>query len=140
MAVWQEAKRTANLPAQARKDADPSFELRIFIENDGPKLEVRGIQSQSHILLWFKNQKFTLVHSLMNICYVSNINWESQPEGVIIIVDVPNGKWIAEWINTINATIIKKELIDNNNRQLILNAPIVNESVAVRLYYIRLPN
>ena len=107
-----------------------SFELRNFIENDGPKLEVRGIQSQSHILLWFKNQKFTLLHSLMNI------NWEPQPEGVITIVDVPNGKWIAEWINTINATIIKKELIENNNHQLILNTPIVNESVAVRLYKI----
>ncbi|MBI5008998.1 MAG: hypothetical protein HZB98_04990 [Bacteroidia bacterium] len=46
---------------------------------------------------------------------------------------VPDGSWSAEWINTIDAIILRKELVESTGGKLILNTPSINESVAVKL-------
>jgi len=104
-----------------------SFELKKFILRNGPDLDVRGLQSEDYILLWLKNQKYTVLHELVDI------GIETQPGGVLEVNNVPNGTWIAEWVNTISATRIKTELVKSVNHKLILNTPSVEKSMAIRL-------
>jgi hypothetical protein len=104
-----------------------SFELKNFILNNGPDLEVRGLQSDDYILLWLKNQKFTVLHELVEM------GLELQPEGVLELQNVPDGTWMAEWVNTVDANGIKTELVKSENQKLTLKTPPVEKSVAVRL-------
>lgn len=104
-----------------------AFELNNYLLKYGPDLEVRGIQTNDFILLWLKNQKFTVLHELMNM------DIKTQPEGRLELNNIPEGNWIAEWINTIDATLIKKELIRSEGQRLILLTPSIKESVAIRL-------
>ncbi|OJV38436.1 MAG: hypothetical protein BGO33_06455 [Bacteroidia bacterium 43-41] len=103
-----------------------SFELKNYIPKNND-LEIRGLQTDDYILLWFKNQKFTLLHSLVGIAV------QPQAEGVLHLKGVADGYWIAEWLNTVDATKIKKEIIESRNHQIVLETPIIKESVAVRL-------
>jgi len=104
-----------------------SFELKNYIPTKNDDLEIRGLQTEDHVLLWLKNQKFTLLHSLIGV------NIQPQPEGLLHLKDVANGNWIVEWLNTVDATEIKTEIIESRNNQIVQATPIVKESVAVRL-------
>jgi len=104
-----------------------SFELINYLPKSGPDLEVRGLQSDDFILLWLKNQKFTVLHEMVGI------GLQTQPEGVLELQKVPNGTWMAEWVNTINASTIRTELVESDNHTLVLQTPPVKESIAVRL-------
>jgi hypothetical protein len=104
-----------------------SFELKNYILKNGPDLEVRGLRTDDYILLWLKNQKFTVLHELVKIPS------QEQPEGILEIEHVPDGIWLAEWINTIDASEIKRELVESKNEKLILNTPVIDKSIAVRL-------
>jgi hypothetical protein len=103
-----------------------SFELKNYVPKNND-LEIRGLQTEDHVLLWFKNQKFTLLHSLVGV------NIQPQPEGLLHLKGVADGNWIVEWLNTVDATKIKTEIIESRNHQIVLETPIVKESVAVRL-------
>ena len=104
-----------------------AFELKNFRFNEGPDLEVRGLQADDFILLWIKNQKYTLLHEL------AGIELTTQPEGILELKSVPDGSWSAEWINTIDAATLRKELVESKGGKLILSTPSINESVAVKL-------
>ena len=104
-----------------------SFELVDFLPKNGPDLDVRGLWTDDYILLWLKNQKFTVLHELVKIPS------EEQPEGILELDNVPDGTWLAEWVNTIDATEIKRELVESRNKKLIVNTPVVDKSIAVRL-------
>ncbi len=108
-----------------------AFELKNFLLKDGPDLEVRGLKSEGYILLWLKNQKYTLLHEL------AGIQFTGQPEGILELNDIPDGSWSAEWINTIDATTLRTELVESKDGKMILNTPAVNESVAVKLIRLR---
>jgi len=108
-----------------------AFELRNYKLKTGPNLEVRGLQSDDYILLWFKNQKYTLLHEL------ASIGFTQQPEGVLELKNVTNGSWIADWVDTIDASVVKTELVVSKGNKLILNTPAVEESIAVRLQRIK---
>ncbi|HAM11395.1 MAG: hypothetical protein A2X04_12245 [Bacteroidetes bacterium GWF2_41_9] len=107
-----------------------AFELRNYKLKEGPDLEVRGLQSDDYILLWIKNQKYTLLHEL------AGIGFSQQPEGVLELKNVADGSWMAEWVNTIDARVLKTELVQSKGGRMILNTPAVNESIAVRLLQI----
>ncbi len=104
-----------------------AFELKNYLLKDGPSLEVRGLQTGDYILLWIKNQKYTLLHELAGIAFVK------QPEGILELSSIPDGTWGAEWVNTIDASLIRTELVESENGKLILNTPPVDESIAVKL-------
>lgn len=108
-----------------------AFELSNFVLKDGPALEVRGLQADDYILLWIKNEKYTLLHELAGIGFIK------QPEGILELKDVSDGSWMAEWVNTITSSIIKTEMIESKGKKMILNTPSVEESIAVRLQKIR---
>jgi|WetSurMetagenome_2_1015567.scaffolds.fasta_scaffold03850_6 hypothetical protein len=108
-----------------------SFELKNFILKNGPDLEVRGLQSVDYILLWIKNQKYTLLHEM------SGIGFTSQPEGILELQNVPEGFWLAEWVNTIDGVTVRKELVKSENQKLVLKTPVIKESVAIRLQKIK---
>ncbi len=105
-----------------------SFELKNFLLKNGPDLDVKGIQTDDFILLWLKNQKFTVLHELVKIPL------HEQPEGILELEQVPNGIWLAEWVNTIDATELKRELVETRNDKLILHTPVVTKSIAIRLH------
>ena len=108
-----------------------AFELKNYLLKDGPALEVRGLQAEDYILLWIKNQKYTLLHEL------AAIGFNRQPEGVLELNSIPDGSWLAEWVNTIDASVLRTELVVSRGGKLILNTPAVNESIAVRLKKIK---
>lgn len=103
-----------------------SFELKNYIPKNSD-LEIRGLQTEDFILLWLKNQKFTLLHNLVGV------DIRPQSEGLLHLKDVTDGRWFAEWWNTVDATKIKTDIVVIENNQTVLNTPAVKESVAVRL-------
>ena len=108
-----------------------AFELKNYLLKDGPVLEVRGLQAEDYILLWIKNQKYTLLHEL------AAIGFNQQPEGVLELKNIPDGSWMSEWVNTIDASVLRTELVESRGGKMILNTPAVNESIAVRLKKIK---
>lgn len=108
-----------------------SFELKNYIFKNGPDLEVRGLQSDDYILLWLKNQKFTLLHEM------TKINLKPQPEGILELQNVPDGSWMVEWVNTVDASNVKTELVESKSHKLVLKTPVIEKSVAVRLQKIK---
>jgi hypothetical protein len=104
-----------------------AFELGNYLPKEGPALEVRGLQSDDYIVLWIKNQKYTLLHEL------AGINFQQQPEGILELKNVTDGTWLAEWVNTISAATLKTELVECRSEKLVLNTPATDESVAVKL-------
>lgn len=108
-----------------------AFELRYYKLKEGPNLEVRGLQADDYILLWIKNQKYTLLHEL------ATIGFTHQPEGVLELKNIADGSWMAEWVNTIDASTLKIELVESKGNKLVLNTPEVNESIAVKLERIK---
>jgi hypothetical protein len=104
-----------------------AFEVRNFLLKNGPDIEVRGLQANDYVLLWLKNPKYTVLHELMKI------GTKLQPEGLLELRNVPDGSWMAEWINTIDATSVKTELVKSSKQKLVLKTPAIEKSVAVRL-------
>lgn len=104
-----------------------AYELKNYLLKNGPDLEVRGLQTDDYILLWLKNPKYTILHELMKI------GTTLQPEGQLVLNNVPDGYWMAEWVNTIDATVVKTELVKSAKQKLMLNTPPTDKSVAVRL-------
>ncbi|HLF35555.1 MAG TPA: hypothetical protein VI583_15030, partial [Cyclobacteriaceae bacterium] len=104
-----------------------SFELKNYIPRNGPDIEVRGIQCDDYMILWLKNQKYTVLHEL------AGIGSMTQPEGILTLQNVSDGTWLAEWLNTIDATPVKSELVECTKGNLVLHTPIVDQSIAVRL-------
>lgn len=107
-----------------------AFELKNYLFKNGPDLEIRGLQTEDYILLWLKNPKFTVLHELTNIETIP------QPEGILELRNVQDGTWMAEWINTIDATYIKTELVKSSKQKIVLETPGIDQSVAVRLHKI----
>jgi hypothetical protein len=104
-----------------------SFELRNFLLKNGPDLNVQGIRTHDFMLLWLKNQKYTVLHEMVEIpC-------QKQPEGILELDQVPGGTWLAEWVNTVTAEIFREELVEARDGKLILYTPVVAESIAIRL-------
>lgn len=104
-----------------------AFELKKFLLRNGPDIEARGLQTDDFILLWLKNPKYTVLHEMVGI------EFKEQPEGSLVLSNVPDGSWKAEWVNTINAESIRSEIVLSSKGKLLLKTPSIRESVAVRL-------
>jgi hypothetical protein len=106
------------------------YEAQDYILRNGPDLEVRGIQSDDYILLWLKNQQFTILHEMMEKVVLP------QAPGKLELQQVPDGWWKAEWVNTLNAEHIQTNIVESKNGKLELVTPEIGESVAIRLHRI----
>lgn len=104
-----------------------AFGLKNYLLKNGPDLEVRGLQTDDYILLWIKSPKYTVLHELMNLAI------PEQPEGLLTLNNVPDGSWIAEWVNTIDSKNIKTELVKSGKGKLVLKTPAIDKSIAIRL-------
>lgn len=104
-----------------------AFGLNNYLLKNGPDLEVRGLQADDYMIVWFKNPKFTILHELMGIKY------QTQPEGVLQLKNVADGQWKALWVNTVTSETVKSELIKCTGGKLVLNTPSIDRSYAVRL-------
>lgn len=49
--------------------------------------------------------KYTLLHELAGIPFAQ------QPEGILELGNIAEGIWTAEWLNTIDASLIRTELV-----------------------------
>ena len=47
--------------------------------------------------------------------------------------DLADGRWIAEWWDTVDAKKIKTDIVESKNNQIVLEPPVVNASIAVKL-------
>ena len=57
-----------------------------------------------------------------------------QPEGILTLQNMPDGTWMAEWVNTVDATNIKKELVTSRKGNMELKSPATEKSIAVYLF------
>jgi hypothetical protein len=105
-----------------------AYGLKNYLLKNGPDIEVRGIQTDDYLLLWLKNPKYTVLHELMKN------DFKQQPAGTLELKNVPDGSWVAEWVNTITAKPVRTELIKSTKNKIVLNTPEIGESVAVRLH------
>jgi hypothetical protein len=108
-----------------------AFELQGFIPRSGPDVEVRGLQTDDYVLLWLKNQKFTYLHETVGV------EVKPQAAGVLGLSNVPDGTWVAEWMDTVAGKFFKTEVVKSAGGKLALKTPEIKESVAVRLKRIR---
>jgi hypothetical protein len=104
-----------------------SFELKNYLLKNGPDLDVQGIQTDDYILLWLKNQKYTVLHELVKIPL------SIQSEGILELSGIQDGTWLAEWVNTIDASNLKTEIVESKDGKLLLQTPEVEKSIAIRL-------
>jgi len=103
------------------------YELQGFIRREGPDLEIRGQQTDDIILLWLKSPKLTWLYARMGI------EPQEQPAGKLVLTNIPEGVWIAEWLDTIENRWIKHSVEESKNGVLSIETPPVRRSIAVKL-------
>lgn len=106
-------------------------ELRGFVLRPGPDLDVYGQQTDDIILLWLKNQKFTWLHARMGI------ESREQSSGQLHLANIPNGVWIAEWLDTVDNRWLERSIEEARNGRMRIKTPPVQRSMVVRLFRVR---
>jgi len=104
------------------------YELGSFVQREGPDLQVRGMQTEDIILVWLKAPKLTWLYARLGI------EPEAQPSGELVLTNVPDGVWIAEWLDTIENQWIRRSAEQSASGRLTLETPPIEKSVAVRLF------
>jgi hypothetical protein len=104
-----------------------AFELTNYVRRNGPNLEVRGWQTEDYLLLWLKHPEFNWMYRRMGL------RTEEQPAGRLTLRDVPDGKWDAQWTDTVEARPVGQETVTSSNGILVLRTPPTAQSVVVRL-------
>jgi hypothetical protein len=56
-----------------------------------------------------------------------------QPAGRLILRDVPDGIWSAQWMDTVEARPVGQETVTSKDGVLVLKTPPTAKSVVVRL-------
>jgi len=62
---------------------------------------------------------------------------EEQPAGRLTLRDVPDGKWVAQWTDTVEARPMGQEIVTSKDGILVLRTPPTAKSVVVRLQVAR---
>ncbi|MFC1717795.1 hypothetical protein ACFL6S_29315, partial [Candidatus Poribacteria bacterium] len=106
------------------------YELRNFALREGPDLEVRGQQTGDIILLWIKNPKLTWLYSRMGS------EAQEQPAGKLVLTNIPDGIWIAEWLNTMENRWIKHSVEGSREGIISIETPPIHRSIAMKLFMI----
>jgi hypothetical protein len=108
-----------------------AFELTNYVRRNGPNLEVRGWQTDDYLLLWLKHPEFNWMYRRMGL------RTEEQPAGRLTLRDVPDGKWDAQWMDTVEARSVGQETVTSRDGTLVLRTPPTAKSVVVRLHAAR---
>ena len=85
------------------------------------------MQTDDIILVWLKAPKLTWLYVR------TGIEPEAQLAGKLVLTNVPDGVWIAEWLDTIENQWIRRSVERSANGKLVLETPPIQKSVAVRL-------
>ena len=104
-----------------------AFALTHYVRRNGPNLEVRGWQTDDYLLLWLRHPQFNWMYRRMGQ------QSEEQPAGRLILRNVPNGKWQAQWMDTVEARALGQETVVSTDGTLVLKTPPTAKSVAARL-------
>jgi len=105
-----------------------AYELGGFLRREGPDLQVRGMQTEDIILLWLKSPKLIWLYDRMGI------QPKEQPAGSLVLAHVPDGTWVAEWLDTIENRWMARTVERSADGKLVLPTPPVRHSAAVRLF------
>jgi hypothetical protein len=108
-----------------------AFELTDYVRRNGPNLEARGLQTDDYLLLWLKHPEFNWMYRRMGL------QTEEQPAGRLTLRDVPDGKWNAQWTDTVEARLVGQETVMSKDGILVLDTPPTAKSVVVRLQVAR---
>jgi hypothetical protein len=60
---------------------------------------------------------------------------DEQPAGQLTLRGVPNGKWQAQWMATVEARLVGQETVTSNDGSMVLKTPPTAKSVVVRLQF-----
>ena len=58
---------------------------------------------------------------------------ETQPPGKLVLKNVPDGTWVAEWLDTVENKWIQHTVEESRNGRLVITTPPVSRSVAIKL-------
>jgi hypothetical protein len=104
-----------------------AFALTNYVRRNGPNLEVRGLQTDDYLLLWLKHPEFNWMYRRMGL------QPEEQPAGRLTLRDVPDGKWEAQWMDTVEARLVGQETVTSRDGILVVRTPPTAKSVVMRL-------
>jgi hypothetical protein len=105
-----------------------AFALTNYVRRTGPNLEVRGWQTDDYLLLWLKHPEFNWMYRRMGM------RSQEQPVGRLTLRDVPDGRWEAQWMDTVAARPVGQETVTSQNGTMTLKTPPTAKSVVVRLH------
>jgi hypothetical protein len=104
------------------------YELGNFVRREGPDLQVRGMQTDDIILVWLKAPKLTWLYARLGI------EPQKQAAGRLVLANVPDGTWVAEWLDTIQNKWLQRSVEISRDDKLTIETPPIRQSVAVRLF------
>lgn len=104
-----------------------TFELQRFRRRDGPDLDVATWCCEDVILLWLRNPKFIW------LCQREGRQPAPQPEGVLTIGGVGDGKYDVMWIETTTGETLGQGSVEARDGRMKLVTPAVTRSAAAKL-------
>ncbi|HVU23011.1 MAG TPA: DUF5060 domain-containing protein [Opitutus sp.] len=104
-----------------------AYELTNFRLRHGPNLDCAGLQSDACLLLWLRNPEFTWLFAR------EGRKAEPQPEGMLHLRRVPDGRYTVVWRDTWTGDIIGRDTADAEAGDLTLHTPAIDKGAVARL-------
>jgi hypothetical protein len=104
-----------------------AYELTNYRRRLGPDLDVFGLSSSDHILLWLRHPEFIW------LCQKHDRHPAKQPPGQLTLQDIPPGIWTGVWIDTITGKTIRSVRANARDGTITLPTPEVTASAAIKL-------
>jgi len=102
-----------------------AYELQNYLLREGPDLEVMGIQTDDHILLWARNPQFIWIYDR------EGREPEEQEAGLLTLKGVSDGKYsVVWWETTTGETLARRVAVAESGRLTLLTPPITRSASA----------
>ncbi|MGQ9635190.1 MAG: DUF5060 domain-containing protein [Bryobacteraceae bacterium] len=103
------------------------YEVRHYRLREGPALNVIGIQTDDHILLWLRNPEFIWIFDR------EGRKLEEQPEGSLVLHNAPPGEFVATWWETTTGELLGRQTAKTVKETLVLSTPRITRSAVAKL-------
>jgi len=104
-----------------------AYELTNYRPRTGPDLDVFGLTSTDHILLWLRHPEFIW------LCQKHGRKPALQPPGQLTLNNIPAGSWQGVWIDTITGKNIRSVRVTARDGNITIPTPQLTRSAALKL-------
>lgn len=104
-----------------------AYELTHYRLRQGPGLDWAGLRSDDCLLLWLHNPAYTWLFARLGRTA------ELQPEGIIHLRDVTDGRYTVQWRDTWTGEVLARDAVETKAGQLALPTPAIAKSAVAKL-------